>query len=168
MTLLQCCPRGVTVAALDTKTLIVSLHWEKGYGADPSSACWHEQLGLTACICLGIHPTSSLKICDDMETALQHSAVVGQPGAVLWYTKSGLLSCTGNLQCALSHLLEILLLKPLQCYTPAKPRTTAVLFKKSTPAPSEATGKFYILMECFCLELVKSKGDCFKQPENRC
>lgn len=38
--------------------------------------------------------------------------------------------------------------------------------KKGTPAPSEVAGKFYILMDCFCLELVKSKGDCFKQPEN--
>lgn len=75
--------QGYTVAALNTKTLIVSLHWEKGYGADPSSACWHEQLGLTACACLGIHQTSSLKIRDDMEAALQHSAVVGQPEAVL-------------------------------------------------------------------------------------
>lgn len=122
--------QGYPVAALNIKTLIVLLHWEKGYGADPSSACWHEQLGLTVYVCLGIHPTSSLKICDDTEAALQHSAVVGQPGAVLQYTESGLLSCTGNLQCALSHLLEILLPKPLQCYTPVKQRTPAVLFKK--------------------------------------
>lgn len=49
----------------------VSLHWERGYGIDPSSACWHERLGLTACVCLGSHWTSSLKICDDTEVALQ-------------------------------------------------------------------------------------------------
>lgn len=154
--------QGCTVAALNTKTWL-SHCAGKGYGANPCSACWHEQLGLTACICLGIHQASSLKILAEMGAALQHLAVADQPGAVLFYTDSqtsetcfpSCFKSTGILNGALSCFLKALLLKTVQ-YVPERLRTTVLLLKTSTPASSGVTELFNRLL---LPELVKSKGD---------